>query len=215
MTACVVTGMMLSSCASRPPATSAQTDARESAAPSTSPYPAVLPSGQPFAVRVLHNTYAPGEVRPARIRQVVGQPLFEKFAEDHNITVTDEEIAEFNKAMASRSKSDGASGSFPAFMARRFITNWKIDRELYRQYGGTVIFQQMNPAEPVGAYAAFFKASEKRGDFVIADEQLREDFWEYFEKEHDFVVPPEDIDFSTPWWTKLAAKPSVAPRKSK
>ena len=198
-------GVLLLGCASTQP--------RDNSLPASDVpvYPTTLPTGEPFALRVLHRTYAPGEVKPKNIRTVVMQPLWEKYAEDHNLAASDEEVAQFNQAMSQISKGEGKRSknvNLPKFLASRFIVAWKIDRALYNQYGGTVIFQQMNPSEPVGAYRAFLEASEARGDFVIPDESLRTEFWSYFTQEHSIPVHKQDVDFSVPWWSKAASKSS-------
>lgn len=182
----------------RTPSQIASESAREAPA-----YPTTLPSGEPFALRVLHQTYAPGAVKPREVIRVVSNPLLQKFAIDNNLTPTQQELEDFAQALK-RSKSGGDTSDriIPASLASNFLLSWKIDRELYNKYGGAVIFQQMNPQEPVEAYGKYFRECEARGEFVIADEQLAEAFWDYFEGPHRMVVPPEDVDFSTPWLLK-------------
>ncbi len=41
------------------------------------------------------------------------------------------------------------------------VIKWKTDKALYEKYGGTVIFQQSNPFEPVGAYRKLIEDAEK------------------------------------------------------
>lgn len=49
------------------------------------------------------------------------------------------------------------------WMSACWVTQWKIDRLLYQRYGGgTVIFQQFSPQEPVGCTAAFWKKRKQR-----------------------------------------------------
>lgn len=49
------------------------------------------------------------------------------------------------------------------WMSACWVTQWKIDRLLYQRYGGgTVIFQQFSPQEPVGRTAAFWKKRKQR-----------------------------------------------------
>jgi hypothetical protein len=198
--AAALASVVLAGCASRPPA---QTT-RDAVQQQTTAYPETLPSGEPFAVRVLHQTYAPGQVKPSEIIRVVARPLLHKFAIDNNLTPTQEELEDFSRAMTRpKSDSNATQPIIPASLASSVVLSWKTDRELYKKYGGAVVFQQMNPQEPVGAYAAYLRECEARGEFVIADEALHEEFWAYFDGPYRMVVPPEDVDFSKPWMLKV------------
>jgi hypothetical protein len=66
-----------------------------------------------------------------------------------------------------------------------------------------VIFQQANPLEPVGAYRKLLESHEAKGDFEIYDEKLKQQFWEYYVREHPFQVPQNLIDYSQPWWLQI------------
>lgn len=81
-----------------------------------------------------------------------------------------------------------------------YVKGWKLDRALYKKYGGTVIFQQANPFEPVGAYRKFLEEMENAKVFEVFDSANRQKFWHYFVRQHPFQVPPKDIDFDKPWW---------------
>jgi hypothetical protein len=89
-------------------------------------------------------------------------------------------------------------------IAAAFIRQWKINRALYRQYGGRIIFQQGGP-EPLDAYRRFLEAARARGDFEIVDPDLEAAFWRYYRTDaiHSFYPPgssEESQAFATPWW---------------
>ena len=89
-------------------------------------------------------------------------------------------------------------------IAGAFIRQWKINRALYEQYGGRIIFQQGGP-EPLDAYREILEEREERGDFAIRNEQLAEDFWSYYRNDalHSFYEPgsrEEKQAFGSPWW---------------
>ena len=90
-----------------------------------------------------------------------------------------------------------------AEVARAFIRQWKINRSLYRQYGGRVIFQQ-GGAEPVDAYHDFLRVQEQKGAFKILDKQLQPSFWEYYvtDSKHSFYPAEEESEraINVPWW---------------
>jgi hypothetical protein len=64
-------------------------------------------------------------------------------------------------------------------MARSIIRQWKINRQLYGEYGGRVIYQQLGP-EPLDAYRVFLEEQQRVGAFTIVDESLETSFWQYF-----------------------------------
>jgi hypothetical protein len=123
------------------------------------------------------------------------RPLFLRYGDEHKLSATAAEIRAFRKSMDREWTEEMATG---------MIEQWKIDRALYKQYGGDVIFQQMNPYEPVGAYRRFLEDEQKAERFAIYDKELEEKFWEYFRKDHQsWVVPPEDVNFEKPWWEQM------------
>jgi len=134
--------------------------------------------------------------------------LRQRYMDRHKITATPEEIQQFVAAMNRLSPADDHASEarkkddqlgFKA-IGEQFVKGWKLDRMLYKKYGGTVIFQQGNPFEPVGAYRKFLEEMEKAKVFEIYDPDNRQKFWHYFVRKHPFQVPAKDINFDTPWW---------------
>jgi hypothetical protein len=89
-------------------------------------------------------------------------------------------------------------------IAAAFIRQWKINRALYQQYGGRIIFQQGGP-EPLDAYRLFLEQQQAQGNFKILNKDLEPAFWRYFVTDsiHSFY-PRGSIEesqaFSVPWW---------------
>jgi hypothetical protein len=116
----------------------------------------------------------------------------EKMADDPNFTAND------NLAPAERAQADEMRRQ----MARSMITRWKVNRAMYREYGGRVIGQQLGP-EPLDAYRQFLEAQESAGNFVINDPAMEQSFWRYFRDDsmHSFLDPEEaDAVFAEPPW---------------
>jgi len=87
-------------------------------------------------------------------------------------------------------------------MAEQFVKSWKINKALYGQYGGRVIFQQAG-FEPLDAYRDFLRDQEKKGAFQILDKQYEAGFWRYFTNGamHTFCRKEDEAKFiNTPWW---------------
>ena len=89
-------------------------------------------------------------------------------------------------------------------MVRGVIRQWKINKALYEQYGGRIIYQQLGP-EPLDAYRQFFREQEAAGAFAIHAPAVEQSFWHYFTDDsiHDFMEPggaDEARAFATPPW---------------
>jgi hypothetical protein len=89
-------------------------------------------------------------------------------------------------------------------IATAFIKQWKINRALYQQYGGRIIFQQ-GGAEPLDAYRTFLEEAQARGDFRLLSRDLEAGFWRYYRTDsiHSFYPPGSQEmarAFSTPPW---------------
>lgn len=89
-------------------------------------------------------------------------------------------------------------------VAAAFIRQWKINRALYQQYGGRIIYQQGGP-EPLDAYRTFLQARERQGAFTILNPAFEAEFWKYFltDSIHSFYPKGSQEEaraFQTPWW---------------
>ena len=80
-------------------------------------------------------------------------------------------------------------------VARSFILRWKVNRALYRQYGGRIIFQQAGP-EPLDAYRRFLEEQAAQGNFRILKPDFVPEFWRYYVTDaiHDFYPPGSEAE---------------------
>jgi hypothetical protein len=149
----------------------------------------------------------------SRLQAAIMKPLLRRYAEEYKITVEPKEVEQFTKFLGSAPLPEGGKDApkvskeevneFARTLGREMVRRWKVDRSLYKRYGGTVIFQQANPQEPVGAYRKFLEEREKEKAFEIFDEKARERFYHYFTRDHgSWVVPEKRVDFDTPWWLR-------------
>ena len=91
-------------------------------------------------------------------------------------------------------------------MARSVVSHWKLNRELYRQYGGRIIAQQLGP-EPLDAYRQFLEEQQREGAFSIQRKEFEAEFWRYFRDDsiHSFFDPgsrEEAEAFQVPPWER-------------
>lgn len=135
-------------------------------------------------------------------------PLFERFAAENHIRATESEIEEFITATAGISPSATLPEQRAVMhdMAKNFVLGWKINKALYKKYGGDVIFQQANPLEPVGAERRFLEEQEKSGSFQILDAKERAKFFEYYVRPQHFVIPPSEVNYDLPWWKGVKSR---------
>ena len=136
------------------------------------------------------------EQRRLRLEAVIWKLLREDYYRRNRVVATQAEMNAFAKAIFKQRVARGVN----RMLAAAAVKGWKFDRALYRQYGGTVIFQQSNPYEPVGAYRQFLEEHERKGSFEILDPALRQAFWAYYTGEQQMVVPPAEVNYKIPWW---------------
>ena len=140
---------------------------------------------------------------PEALQETILTTLFDRYAAEHGIVAEPAEInafvAHLRQGLAAErlTAEEGLTpeetaeiDSLRNDMARAIIRQWKINRALYAQYGGRIIYQQLGP-EPLDAYRKFLEQRRAEGAFRIRDPALAEAFWRYFTDEsiHDFMAP--------------------------
>ncbi len=159
---------------------------------------------------------------PQEVQSLVLTRLFDDYADKHGLAATEAEVTAYLADMDRRLKEDLGDDyqglddlsaeeavevrQMRSAMAASMIRQWKINRSLYKEYGGRVIFQQLGP-EPLDAYREYLEARRKAGDFEILDPGAKQVFWEYFtdESRHDFYEPgSEEVAqaFALPPWER-------------
>jgi hypothetical protein len=135
------------------------------------------------------------------LRYVVLKGLTDRYAASKGLEVTQAEREAYvahvrealskDPAVASTLGEESAEDQTARLeIAGAFILQWKINRALYQQYGGRIIFQQGGP-EPLDAYRKFLEERQAAGDFSIKDPALTEEFWRYYRDDsiHSFFEP--------------------------
>lgn len=149
------------------------------------------------------------------LRYVVLKTLTDRYAQAKGITVMQAEtaayVAEVRRALSKDPAAAAMVGDDSAEnraarqqIAEAFILQWKINRALYAQYGGRIIYQQGGP-EPLDAYRKFLEERQAAGDFKIASDALAAKFWHYYRDDsiHSFFKAgsrEEALAFAAPPW---------------
>lgn len=89
-------------------------------------------------------------------------------------------------------------------VAKAFIEQWMINKALYQEYGGRIIFQQTGP-EPLDAIHDYLKEQQQQGTFRIFEKRFEAPFWEYYVTDSKHFFYPQGSEeekqaFDRPWW---------------
>ena len=156
---------------------------------------------------------------PGEARQAVLSRLFNRYAESRKIRVDESEIDAFVARLEHSIRVDGSADLHEATEAeasqtsrvrrdlgRSIIRQWKLNRSLYKEYGGRLIFQQFGP-EPLDAYRHYLEERRAEGDFEFHEEGFSAVFWHYFIDEaiHSFYEVGSEAEtqaFELPPWAR-------------
>jgi len=176
------------------------------------PPPVLGDAGQPVAGAVLGTEIRTQDAE--ELRYYVLRKLTDRYASEKGIDVTQADVDAYLKHMREAMKNDpnlrdageesAEDRAAREEIAGAFILQWKLNKALYEQYGGRIIFQQGGP-EPLDAYRKFLEASQARGDFSLVGGPLETEFWRYYRDDsiHSFFTPgsPEEKQaFAAPPW---------------
>ena len=141
-------------------------------------------------------------------------PLFDRLKEREKINATSEEIAQL-EAFLKRRKVDTAGALTHLWFYRHLTGNnkspqdridaivlWKIERILFKRYDGTVALSKFRSSMPIDAYHRFLEDAQRTRAFEIFDKEHRNAFFEQLRQKPRFTVPPDKVDFDTPWWVQ-------------
>jgi hypothetical protein len=173
-------------------------------------------SAAPAAI-VLGETIRSGDA--SEVQEIILTRLLERYAEQQGVDASEVEVDAFIDTMQRGMRAEGLTAEdeltpdqaaqareMRRDMGRAMIRQWKINRSLYGQYGGRIIFQQLGP-EPLDAYRQFLEERLKAGDFKIIDESINRSFWRYFTDEslHSFYETGSEAEsraFAMPPWER-------------
>ena len=131
------------------------------------------------------------------------QAVLDDYAQKRGITVDKSLVEKFKSRFSASLNSPSLSESEQRSadqIATKQVLRWQIDKALYEEFGGTVVYQQSNPQMPAGAYEKLLKNYQQQGAFTITDGRYQAVFWEAIEPPYPFELEEEQIDFSQPWW---------------
>jgi hypothetical protein len=164
---------------------------------------------------------------PVEMQDILLTRLFNRYAEENGITASDAEIDAFVEEMRRDMRARGLAAEddltpeeaaqarqMHRDMGRAIIRQWKLNRALYQQFDGRIIYQQLGP-EPIDAYRQYLEQNQAAGNFKIYRKDFENEFWRYFTTDalHDFYEPgsiEEAQAFKTPPWQSTALEEADA-----
>jgi len=156
---------------------------------------------------------------PDELQRAVLTRLFDRYVEQQGIKVTDAEIDAYVDSMRRGMRARGLTAEddlapdeaaqaaqMRRDMGRAVMRQWKLNKALYAQYGGRIIFQQLGP-EPLDAYRRYLEERHAAGDFEIHDQAMADAFWRYFTDDslHSFYESGSEAEaqaFAVPPWER-------------
>ena len=158
----------------------------------------------------------------ADMQAVVLARLMDDYADRRGIDTTDAEIDAWVANLRRGMQAEGLTAEeeltaedadelarLRRQMGKTKIRQWKINRALYQQYGGRIIFQQFGP-EPLDAYRQFLREQRKAEAFSIENPLFEDEFSRYFNDNsiHSFMQQgstEEARAFEVPPWEQMEA----------
>jgi len=143
--------------------------------------------------------------------------VLDRYAAERDLRVEDAELTVFVDNMRRGMAAEGLTAdegltaeemqqvdAMRRKMGFAMIRQWKINKSLYKTYGGRIIYQQLGP-EPLDAYRQYFEQRQTAGDFTFENPVMEAQFWDYFSNEsrHEFMERggvDESRAFTTPPW---------------
>ncbi len=141
--------------------------------------------------------------RHGALADTIVEAVLQDYAAKRDIQASEELVGHFLARFSADMRGDAAPGNDTSSLrevAEIQVQKWLIDKALYAEFGGAVIFQQGNPQLPAGAYEQLLKQYQQQGHFEILQDSYQAVFWEAFEPPFSFELPPDQVDFSSPWW---------------
>lgn len=131
---------------------------------------------------------------------VADAQLVSKFIDKFGGESAQEKSKQANLTSENSAREDNASPKAIDEIAKHQVLKYLIEKSLYEEFGGTVIFRQSNPQMPIDAYRTLLTQYSAQGQLKFNDSELEEVFWSSFKAPYKYIVPAENVDFSQPWW---------------
>jgi hypothetical protein len=132
--------------------------------------------------------------------------IISDYAQVHNIEISADLVNQFKQKFTPLYQQDHEGSDKEASsiddIANKQVLQWLVERALYQQYGGVVVFQQGNPLYPIEAYYKLILDYQAQGKLSIEKSEIQEVFLRGFAPPYKNIVNQQGINFQQPWWLK-------------
>ncbi len=143
------------------------------------------------------------EARLTKVKEELASPHLS----DGRKAELEKERETFEQSLPAQRESARRNDDDDDAFGRGLILSWKVERELYRTYGGRLIWQQFG-IEALDARRLLFEEAEKKGDLKFDDPGVRRLFYYYSNMPHTFVGEKEPrLLEEKPWFLKDGDEP--------
>lgn len=137
--------------------------------------------------------------RQHQLTQQIVDTVLKDYAKAQHIVTNPQLVGQFINRFRGTDHSKPGTADLEK-MAREQVNTWLVDKALYQQHGGVVVFTPRKPLFPVEAYKIELRRYQQRDQLIIHDPGLRAGFWQTFEKPYNFEIPMAQVSFAQPWW---------------
>lgn len=136
----------------------------------------------------------------SQVNTFILRALVEDYAKQNQIEPEPAHIAGFKQVYANAGLTEEKLNSLAYFNALRFA----VDKSLFNQFEGRVVFDQGHPNMPIEAYTKLLMAYKKMGRLVFHEQKYETLFWQSLERPGALDIPSADVKFDAPWWMRVA-----------
>ena len=146
------------------------------------------------------------------IDHLINGALLDRFARDNAIEVTEEDLDAYmawwrraREMMAEAEPGLEPEGADDPALARIMSLEWiwslKVFKALFDKYGGRAHYQQVG-VQPFDAVREFLEEQQAEGAFEILDEGYEAQFWAYWRRSGELLIPEEEAAelLAVPFW---------------
>lgn len=142
--------------------------------------------------RVRHNRFA---------EQLIDR-VMEIYAQQQQIQPDESLVNAFATRFGNQLKANAENSRSVKEIATEQARIWQIEKALYDEFGGTVIFTQQNPQYPIEAYNMLLNRYEETGVLVFKSKEYESVLRRIFAPPYEMKIAPGQVSFKTPWWAE-------------
>lgn len=141
-------------------------------------------------------------IRHNRFAEQLIEKVMDTFAKQQQIQPDEALVDAFASRFGDQLNDNAENSRSVKEIANEQVRIWQIEKALYDEFGGTVIFTQQNPQYPIEAYNLLLKRYEEKGVLVFKSKEYESVLKRIFAPPYEMKIAPEQISFVKPWWAE-------------